>query len=78
MGRGLFEQLDIHAHFTYSKGLVGYLAKLSTRIPLVVMIHGHDILSEPDAGFGLRSSKPNVLIRVIGLREIDEVNSTLF
>jgi len=57
MNKVLFEQLDIHALFAYSKGLVDYLAKLSVRILLVVMTHGHDILAEPDAGFGLRSSQ---------------------
>jgi len=47
----------IHAHFAYPEGLVGLLAKKITRKPLIVTLHGYDILTEPDVNFGLRLSK---------------------
>jgi glycosyltransferase involved in cell wall biosynthesis len=47
----------IHAHFAYPEGLVGLLAKRRTGKPLVVTVHGYDILTEPDVPFGLRLSK---------------------
>jgi glycosyltransferase involved in cell wall biosynthesis len=47
----------IHAHFAYPEGLVGLLAKKRTGKPLVVTIHGYDILVEPSIGYGVRLSK---------------------
>ena len=47
----------IHAHFAYQEGLIGLLAKRRTGRPLIVTIHGGDILSEPSLGYGLRLSK---------------------
>lgn len=47
----------IHAHFTYPEGLVGLLAKRKTGKPLVVTVHGYDILVEPTVGYGVRLSK---------------------
>jgi glycosyltransferase involved in cell wall biosynthesis len=44
----------IHAHFAYPEGLVGLLAKRRTGKPLVVTVHGYDILVEPSIGYGIR------------------------
>jgi len=47
----------IHAHFAYPEGLVGLLAKRKTRKPLIVTVHGYDILFDPSVGYGARLSK---------------------
>jgi glycosyltransferase involved in cell wall biosynthesis len=47
----------IHAHFAYPEGLVGLLAKRKTKKPLIITVHGYDILTEPDVNFGIRLSK---------------------
>ncbi len=44
----------IHAHFAYPEGFVGLLAKKETRKPLIVTVHGSDILVEPSTGYGIR------------------------
>jgi glycosyltransferase involved in cell wall biosynthesis len=44
----------IHAHFAYPEGLVGLLAKRRTGKPLVVTVHGYDILVEPTVRYGIR------------------------
>jgi glycosyltransferase involved in cell wall biosynthesis len=47
----------IHAHFAYPEGFVGLLTKRETRRPLVVTVHGTDILIEPSIGYGVRLNK---------------------
>jgi glycosyltransferase involved in cell wall biosynthesis len=47
----------IHAHFAYPEGFVGLLAKREMRRPLVVTVHGTDILVEPSIGYGVRLNK---------------------
>ena len=47
----------IHAHFAYPEGLVGLLAKKETGRPLIVTVHGVDVLVEPSIGYGLRLNK---------------------
>jgi glycosyltransferase involved in cell wall biosynthesis len=47
----------IHAHFAYPEGLVGLLAKRRTEKPLVVTVHGYDILVERSTGYGARLDK---------------------
>lgn len=47
----------IHAHFAYPEGVAGLLAKRETKRPLIVMLHGDDILVEPQNHYGLRLSK---------------------
>ncbi|MCC6004886.1 MAG: glycosyltransferase [Thermofilum sp.] len=49
----------LHAHFAYPEGWAVYLAKvgLRQRIPLVVTLHGYDILVEQSVGYGIRLSK---------------------
>jgi glycosyltransferase involved in cell wall biosynthesis len=47
----------IHAHFTYPEGLAGLSAKMKTGRPLIVTVHGYDILSEPSLGYGVRLNK---------------------
>lgn len=37
----------LHAHFAYPEGLIGLLAKKKVRKPLIVTLHGSDILVEP-------------------------------
>ena len=56
----------IHAHFAYPAGFVGLLAKIGTRKPLVVTLHGYDILIEPTVKYGIRLSKRyNAIIRKV-------------
>lgn len=47
----------IHAHFAYPEGLIGLLARQRTGKPLIITIHGYDILVEPSVGYGARISK---------------------
>jgi glycosyltransferase involved in cell wall biosynthesis len=47
----------IHAHFAYPEGLVGLLTKRRTGKPLIVTLHGYDILIEPSVRYGVRLSK---------------------
>ena len=47
----------IHAHFAHYEGLVGLLTKRVTGKPLIVTVHGYDILVEPSVGYGVRLSK---------------------
>ena len=44
----------IHAHFAYPEGIAGYIAKTQTKIPLVLMLHGYDILVDKSVGYGVR------------------------
>jgi glycosyltransferase involved in cell wall biosynthesis len=63
----------IHAHFAYPEGLVGLLAKRRTDKPLVVTIHGYDILVEPSVGYGIRLSlRLDAIVRKV-LNEADAV-----
>jgi glycosyltransferase involved in cell wall biosynthesis len=56
----------IHAHFAYPEGLVGLLARKRTGKPLIVTIHGYDILIEPAVNFGIRQSmKYDALVRKV-------------
>ena len=49
------EHVDLlHAHFAYHEGLVGLLAKESTEKPLIITVHGYDILVEPSVKYGVR------------------------
>ena len=68
------ENVDlIHAHFAYPEGCAGLIAKKDTGKPLVVTLHGIDILTEPQTGYGYRLVKRlDVLIRKV-LREADVV-----
>jgi len=49
----------IHAHFGYPEGWVAYLAKTDSKLqsPLVVTLHGYDILTEPLTGYGIRLNR---------------------
>ncbi|MHA1610308.1 MAG: glycosyltransferase [Candidatus Njordarchaeales archaeon] len=47
----------IHAHFAYPEGLVGLLTKRRIKKPLIVTLHGYDILVEPSVGYGARLSR---------------------
>jgi len=47
----------IHAHFAYPEGFVGYLVKKALNIPLVITVHGYDVLTEPSIGYGIRLKK---------------------
>jgi len=56
----------IHAHFAYREGLVGLLAKRKRKKPLIVTIHGYDILIEPSVNFGIRRSmRYDALVRKV-------------
>jgi len=67
----------IHAHFAYPEGLVGLLTRRRIKKPLVITLHGYDILTEPDIGFGIRLSKRYDMIvkRVIKKADAIIVNS---
>jgi glycosyltransferase involved in cell wall biosynthesis len=63
----------IHAHFAYPEGLVGLLAKRRTGKPLVVTVHGYDILVEPSVGYGIRLSlRLDAIVRKV-LDEADAI-----
>ena len=68
------QNLDlIHAHFAYPEGFVGLLAKKETRKPLIVTVHGYDILVEPSVGYGVRLGKRiNAIVRRV-LNDADVV-----
>lgn len=52
------QKIDLlHAHFAYPEGFVAKLAKKSVRKPLVVTLHGSDILTEPSIDYGDRLRK---------------------
>jgi glycosyltransferase involved in cell wall biosynthesis len=58
----------LHAHFAYPEGWAACLAKvrLRQRIPLVVTLHGYDILVEPSVGYGIRLNKRyDVLVKKV-------------
>ena len=58
----------LHAHFAYPEGWTAYLAKVGIRqhIPLVVTLHGYDILVEPSIGYGIRLNKRyDVLVKKV-------------
>ena len=63
----------IHAHFAYPEGLVGLLTKKATNKPLILTLHGYDILTEPDVGFGLRLSRRYDLIVKYVIKNADAV-----
>ncbi len=46
----------LHAHFAYPEGWGAYLAKTSSshKPPLVVTLHGYDILTGPTCNYGIR------------------------
>ena len=68
------EEVDIiHAHFAYPEGFAGLIAKRETGKPLVVTLHGYDILTEPSVGYGLRLGKRlDAIIKKV-LKEADAV-----
>lgn len=47
----------IHAHFAYPEGFVGFLAKKENKRPLVVTVHGVDILVDPSINYGVRLNR---------------------
>jgi len=63
----------IHAHFAYSEGFVGLLAKRRTSKPLVVTVHGYDILVEPSVRYRIRLDlRFDTIVRKV-LNEADAV-----
>ena len=63
----------IHAHFAYPEGFAGLIAKRETGKPLVVTLHGYDILKEPSVGYGLRLDRRLDSIIKKALRDADAV-----
>lgn len=48
-------QVDlIHAHFAYPDGFAAFLARKTLERPLIVTLHGVDILTEPSLKYGIR------------------------
>ncbi|MFX0141046.1 MAG: glycosyltransferase, partial [Candidatus Hodarchaeota archaeon] len=64
----------IHAHFAYREGLVGMLARKRTRKPLIITVHGYDILVEQSIGYGVRLSKK---IDAIVRRVLDDADAVI-
>jgi glycosyltransferase involved in cell wall biosynthesis len=63
----------IHAHFAYPEGLVGLLTKRETSKPLVISLHGYDILTDPTVNYGARLSRRYDAIISKVLNEADAV-----
>jgi N-acetyl-alpha-D-glucosaminyl L-malate synthase BshA len=63
----------IHAHFAYPEGFVGVLAREKIKRPLIVTIHGYDLLTEPSIGYGLRLHKHYDLIIRSVLKKADAI-----
>jgi glycosyltransferase involved in cell wall biosynthesis len=63
----------IHAHFAYPEGFVGVLAGEKIKRPLIVTIHGYDLLTEPSVGYGLRLHKHYDLIIRSVLKKADAI-----
>lgn len=63
----------IHAHFAHPDGFVGLMAKKGTGKPLVVTLHGFDILVEPTVKYGCRLN-PEIdrVVRMV-LKDADRV-----
>ncbi|MHA1505725.1 MAG: glycosyltransferase [Candidatus Asgardarchaeia archaeon] len=56
----------IHSHFAYQEGLVGLLAKKRCGKPLVVSVHGFDVLCEPSVRYGMRLSRRyDAIVRLV-------------
>jgi len=47
-----------HAHFAYPEGFAGLMSKRVTGTPLIVTLHGVDIITEPSVNYGIRLRKP--------------------
>jgi len=47
----------IHAHFAYPEDLIGCYGKKKAGKPLVITVHGYDVLVEPSVRYGVRLSK---------------------
>ena len=56
----------IHAHFAYPEGFVGLIAKRVSGKPLVVTLHGYDILTEHTIRYGSRlDPRVNAMIKKV-------------
>jgi glycosyltransferase involved in cell wall biosynthesis len=68
------QNLDlIHAHFAYPEGFVGLQTKKETRKPLVITVHGYDIIAESSIRYGVRLSRRiNAIVKKV-LNEADVV-----
>lgn len=44
----------INAHFAVPEGFAGLIAKRETHRPLIVTLHGYDVLTEPSIDYGVR------------------------
>ena len=56
----LVEKYDIdiiHAHFAYPEGFAAMLAKNVVQKPLVLTLHGYDIVTDPSVNYGKRLKK---------------------
>jgi glycosyltransferase involved in cell wall biosynthesis len=63
----------IHAHFAYPEGFAALLAKRESGKPLIITLHGSDILTEPSVGYGHRLNKQiDSLVREV-LTEADAI-----
>jgi glycosyltransferase involved in cell wall biosynthesis len=67
-GRGI-----VHAHFAIPCGLVGLLLKGIFRVPLVITVHGTDIVKAPEVPYGIRVNPFFDLLTKLILRRADHV-----
>lgn len=63
----------VHAHIAYPNGFVALIAKHKARKPLIVTLHGSDILTDPSVSYGMRLDQTiDMIIRKV-LKEADVV-----
>lgn len=63
----------IHAHFAYPEGLAALLATKVVTKPLVLTLHGDDIVTEPSVNYGVRlQQRYDVMVRKV-LAEAERV-----
>ncbi|RLI23352.1 hypothetical protein DRO57_08850 [Candidatus Bathyarchaeota archaeon] len=47
----------LYAHFAYPEGFAAATVSVIANIPLVIAVHGYDVYTEPDLGYGIRRYK---------------------
>lgn len=74
--RNLLERVKpdvLHAHFAYPEGWAACTAKLGKKVPLIVTLHGYDILMESSVRYGIRLYKKYDAIVKTVLNDADRV-----
>lgn len=63
----------IHAHFAYPEGLVGAFCKRETEKPLIITLHGYDIVVDTSVRYGIRLDKSMDYLVRFALNQADAV-----